>query len=70
MDDSVKGFVERQNIARYVDLIETEIDPVKRKLLLRLLAAERTKQIEPSARYPSQVRPSGTTGGMSGIRHN
>jgi hypothetical protein len=62
MDDSVKGFVERQNIARYIDLIKTETDPVKRKLLLRLLAAEQTKQIEPSARYPSQVRASGTTG--------
>ena len=49
MDDSVKGFVERQNIARYIELIETETDPVKRKLLLRLLAAEQTKQVNPSA---------------------
>jgi len=49
MDDSVKGFVERQNMARYIDLFETEIDPVKRKLLLRLLAAEQTKQVNPSA---------------------
>jgi hypothetical protein len=62
MDDSVKGFVERQNIARYIELIETETDPVKRKLLLRLLAAEQTKQAKPSARHPSQVRASGTTG--------
>ena len=36
-------FIERHNIFRYSDLLETEIHPAKRAILLKLLAEERTK---------------------------
>jgi len=36
-------FIERHNILRYSDLLETEIHPAKRAILLKLLAEERTK---------------------------
>ena len=36
-------FIERHNILRYSDLLETETDPAKRAILLKLLAEERTK---------------------------
>ena len=45
MDDSVKAFVERRNIARYKDRLKTETDPVQRDALLKLLAEEEAKQI-------------------------
>jgi len=38
-------FVERQNIARYVDQLKTEKDPIKRAMLERLLAEENAKQV-------------------------
>jgi hypothetical protein len=41
MDDK---FVERQNIARYTNLLMTETDQVKRELLQKLLAEEVVKQ--------------------------
>lgn len=44
MDDSVKGFIERQNIAHYVDQLKIETDPVRRDTLLKLLAEEEAKQ--------------------------
>jgi len=62
MDNSTKAFVERQNVARYIDLIKAETDPVRRELLLKLLAAEEAKQAKASAWHPSEVRASGTTG--------
>jgi hypothetical protein len=37
-------FVERQNIAHYVDRLETEKDQTKRAMLERLLAEEKAKQ--------------------------
>jgi hypothetical protein len=37
-------FIERQNIAHYTELLMTEIDPLKRELLHRLLAEEMVKQ--------------------------
>ncbi len=37
-------FVERQNIAHYVNQLETEKDPAKRAMLERLLAEEKAKQ--------------------------
>jgi len=49
MDNFTKAFVERQNVARYIDLIKAETDPVKRDVLLRLLAAEEAKQAKASA---------------------
>jgi predicted phosphatase len=50
MDDSAKGFVERLNIAHYIDQLITETDPVKRNMLVKLLAEEVAKQVNPSAR--------------------
>ena len=37
-------FIERQNIAHYTELLMTEIDPLKRELLQRLLIEEMVKQ--------------------------
>jgi hypothetical protein len=48
MDDSVKGFIERQNIAHYIDRLKTETDPVQRDTLLTLLAEEAAKQAKES----------------------
>ena len=41
---SVVEFVQRHNIAHYVELLKTETDPAKREILQRLLAEERRKQ--------------------------
>lgn len=46
MDASVKAFVERQNIAHYLDQLRTETDPVQRDMLLKLLAEEEAKQMK------------------------
>ena len=46
MDDSVNGFIERQNIAHYIDQLKIETDPIRRDMLLRLLAEEEAKQIK------------------------
>jgi len=51
MDDSANGFVERQNIAHYIDQLITEPDGVKRNMLLKLLAEEVAKQVKASTRY-------------------
>jgi hypothetical protein len=51
MDDSVKAFVERQNIAHYIDQLKTETDPVQRDTLLELLAEEEAKQ-----QFPAECR--------------
>ena len=40
MDESMKAFVERQNVVHYIDQLKTEIDPVKRNVVLKLLADE------------------------------
>jgi hypothetical protein len=48
MDDSVKAFIERQNIAHYIDQPKTETDPVQRDTLLKLLAEEEKKLIKAS----------------------
>jgi rubrerythrin len=37
-------FVERQNIAHYLEQLETEKDPTKRAMLERLLTEEKGKQ--------------------------
>lgn len=45
MDESMKAFVERQNVVHYIELLKTETDPVKREVFSRLLAeAEAAKQ--------------------------
>lgn len=44
MDYSAKGFIERQNIARYIDQLKIETDPVRRDMLSKLLAEEEAKQ--------------------------
>jgi hypothetical protein len=40
MDKSMKAFVERQNVVHYVDQLKTETDPVKRNVVMKLLAEE------------------------------
>ena len=40
MDESVKAFVERQNVVHYVEQLKTETDPAKRNVVLKLLAEE------------------------------
>ncbi len=37
-------FIERQNIAHYIDHLKTETDPIKRAMLERLLDEEKVKQ--------------------------
>jgi hypothetical protein len=46
MDDCVKGFIKRQNIAHYIDRLKIEADPVRPDMLLKLLAEEEAKQIK------------------------
>ena len=46
MDDTMKAFVERQNIAHYMDQLKTETDRVQRDTLLKLLAEEEAKKIK------------------------
>jgi hypothetical protein len=48
MDESVKRFVERQNVIHYVEQLKIEPDPVKRSIVLKLLAEEETKQVKAS----------------------
>ena len=38
MDDTVKAFIERQNVAHYIDQLKAEAHAVKRDTLLKLLA--------------------------------
>lgn len=40
MDRSMEAFVERQNVERYIDQLKTETDPLKRNVVLKLLAEE------------------------------
>ena len=40
----IDQFVERQNIAHYTQRLMMEIDPIKRKLLQKLLVEEMVKQ--------------------------
>ena len=40
MDESMKSFVERQNVVQFVEQLKTETDPVKRNAVLKLLAEE------------------------------
>ena len=42
--NAMQNFVERSNIADFSKTLETETDPAKRALLLRLLAEEKVKQ--------------------------
>lgn len=46
MEVSVKGFIERRNITHYIDQLKVETDPVRRDMLLRLLAEEEAKRIK------------------------
>jgi len=49
MDDTVKKFIESQNIAHYIDELKIETDPFRHDTLLRLLADEEAKQIKASS---------------------
>jgi hypothetical protein len=44
----VERYVERQNVERYIDQLKTETDPVKRNVVLKLLAEEEVKQAKAS----------------------
>jgi hypothetical protein len=46
MDESMKTFVERQNVVHYIDQLKAETDPVKRNVVLKLLADEEVKRIK------------------------
>ena len=35
MDQTLKSFLQRENISRYIELIKTEADPVKRAYMRR-----------------------------------
>jgi hypothetical protein len=39
------NFIERLNIAHYLELLKTVIDPIKREMLQQLLVEERVKQV-------------------------
>jgi hypothetical protein len=43
-DLSIEWFVECQNIVSYAQKLKTEIDPLKRKILIGLLTEEKAKQ--------------------------
>ena len=45
MDESMKSFVERQNVVHYVEQLKTETDPVKRNVVLKLLAEEMVSKL-------------------------
>ena len=45
MDESMKPFVERQNVVHYVEQLKTETDPVKRNIVLKLLAEEMVSKL-------------------------
>jgi len=44
----MEAFVERKNVERYIDQLKTETDPVKRNVVLKLLAEEEVKQAKAS----------------------
>ena len=46
MERSLEDFIERQNIARFADQLKTESDPIKRKILLDLLAREESQRAD------------------------
>ena len=47
MDTASMGeFVQRHNIAHYLELLKTETDPARREILQSLLAEERRQQRE------------------------
>ena len=43
--NSMKPFVERQNVVHYVEQLKTETDPDKRNIVLKLLAEEMVSQL-------------------------
>ena len=49
-------FIERQNIAHYIDHLKTETDPIKRATLQRLLAEERPNR-QATVTSKSKSRP-------------
>jgi hypothetical protein len=44
MERSLEIFIEEQNIVRFTDQLKTECDPLKRKILLELVASEEAKR--------------------------
>ena len=45
MDQTLKSFIERENVANYIKQLQTEADPVKREVLAKLLDEEKLKQV-------------------------
>jgi hypothetical protein len=41
---SIRQYIERENIQRFMKCLSTEIDPAKQTILLKLLIEERAKQ--------------------------
>jgi hypothetical protein len=50
-------FIERQNIAHYVEQLKTVTDPIKREMLQQLLAEEKAKQASHANDYPGGMVP-------------
>jgi hypothetical protein len=46
MDQSMKAFVERQNIVHFANLLKTETDPVKHAMVSRLLVDAEARQVK------------------------
>lgn len=46
MERSLEDFIEQQNIARFADQLKTECDPLKRRILLDLIAREESKRAD------------------------
>lgn len=44
MDEAMNAFVERQNDVHYTELLKTETDPAKRRVVSKLLARAETKE--------------------------
>jgi hypothetical protein len=62
------NFIERQNIAHYLDLLKSEDDQFKREILERLLAEERRKLLGGEIRYGIESRKSSAGRSIASIR--
>jgi hypothetical protein len=57
MDESVKRFVERQNVIHYVEQLKIEPDPVKRSIVLKLLGRRRDESSQSFGLKSTLVTP-------------
>lgn len=68
METAMRQFIARQNIAHYKDQLKAETEPLKRAMLLKLLAEEEAV-IAASSNQRPEKRPEIATGGSSWPRH-